>query len=385
MQYDFKTLVDRTGTGALKWEKYKGRDILPMWVADMDFPTCPHIHEALVKLASGGVYGYTVPTEKVLSTVTAYLARHGYANPSPDWIVFSPGLVPALNFCVRCFLKEGDEVATITPVYPPIINAPTQAGHKLHTTAWHRADGTWKLDFDRLEASITPHTRMLILCNPHNPTGRVCTRKELERIGDIARRHDLLIVSDEIHCDLTLDGRRHIPIATISPDLADRTISLMAPSKTYNVPGLSCSFLVIPNADLRQRYLRSTAGFISELNVFGYTALVTAFNEGEAWRQQLLRTFERHRDIVDRFVRERLAPVTYIPQEATYLAWLDVSALGLPNPAAHFEAHGVGLNAGNPFGDPNFLRLNFGTTEARLVQALERMEKAVQAALAARK
>ncbi len=380
MSFDFNTLPDRTGTGSLKWQKYAGRDILPMWVADMDFLSPPAVIEALLARAGNGVFAYTVPRAEITEETISYYGRRHGLTLAPEHLLWSSGLVPAITLISRFLTEPGESVATLTPVYPPILNGPRFAGRDLVTLDWKRSGGTWVMDYDRLEASLTPATRLFLLCNPHNPTGRAMTRAELERVAEMCLKRNITIVSDEIHCDLVLDGRKHIPIASLSPEVADRTITLAAPSKTYNVPGLACAHVFISNAELRRRYNRAVQGIVTEVNCFGYEGCLASYRHGEPWRQELIRVLERNRDLVDSFVRDRLPGVVYTRQEATYLAWLDVRALGLAQPTTHFEQHGVGLSDGTPFGDPQSVRLNFGCPTPRLQAALERMEKAVQAA-----
>ena len=376
--YNFDVCPDRAGYGSLKWDKYQGRDILPLWVADMDFVTAPEIMEGLQKRLDHGVFGYTIPHDSANQAVLDYLKRQHSYEAEASWLNWLPGLVPAINLCCRAFAGETDSIMTATPVYPPFLTAPEYAGRQLIEVPLCLDAEKWTLDFEAMEAAVRPDTKVFILCSPHNPVGRVFTQEELTRLGDFCERHDLLLISDEIHCDLVFDEKaRHIVTATLSPELADRTITLMAPSKTYNLPGLACAFSVIENPRLRLQFQRTIRGIITEVNCFGYAGCQAAYNHGEAWRQALLRYLRGNYELVYQFVKERLPGVTFRPMEATYLAWFDVSELGLDHPAKFFEDHGVGLSDGVPFSGPQHVRLNFGCPRSRLEKGLERMETAI--------
>ncbi len=379
--YDFDTLPDRRRTGSLKWDKYAKRDILPMWVADMDFTSAPEIMAALRERVDHGVFGYTVPYEAANSAILGYLRRaHGYAAQE-DWLNWLPGLVPALTLCCHAFAGPDESVMTATPVYPPFLSAPEYAGRERITVPLRLdARDRWTLDFEAMEKAVKPNTRIFILCNPHNPVGRVYTRAELQELAAFCDRHDLVLISDEIHCDLVWgDSARHLVTATLGPEVAARTVTLMAPSKTYNLPGLSCAYAVIEDPKLRHRFRRAIRGIITEVNCFGYAGCVAAYEHGEPWRQALLAYLKSNYDYLVDFLRARLPGIGHHPMEATYLAWFDVSALGLDDPAGFFERAGVGLSDGVPFGAEQCLRLNFGCPRPRLTEALERMERALRA------
>jgi len=378
--YNFDTCPDRNGLGSLKWDKYNNREILPLWVADMDFTSAPEILAALKKRLDHGVFGYTIPYNEPIQAILNYLKRqHGY-EARASWINFLPGLVPAINMCCHAFTSVGDSVMTATPVYPPFLTAPDYSTRELIAVplCLNSAD-QWTLDFDAMEAAIKPNTRIFILCNPHNPTGRVYTRDELIRLGDFCEKHDLILISDEIHCDLIFDESvRHTVTATLGKSLAERTITLMAPSKTYNLPGLAFAFSIIENEKLRLQFRKTLRGIITEVNCFGYVASTAAYNHGEPWRQELLACLRSNYELVYQFVKENMPDILFRPMESTYLAWFDVSCLELKNPVKFFEDHGLGLSDGTPFGGPQHLRLNFGCPRDRLLYALEKMAAAVQ-------
>ncbi|MBI5769455.1 MAG: putative C-S lyase [Verrucomicrobia bacterium] len=383
MTFDFDTPPERRGTDSQKWQKYAGRDILPMWVADMDFACPPAILDAMRARVDHGLFGYARPTKSATDSVVAALeSRYGW-QIDPAWLVWLPGLVVGLNVTARAFAEAGDEVLTLTPVYPPFMSAPKNSGRVSTTVPFVLESGRWTIDWDALERAVTPRTRMFFLCNPHNPLARVWRRDELVRLAEFCVRHHLVLCSDEIHCDLILDpGLPHIATATLSPEIAARTITLMAPSKTYNVPGLGTSLAIIPDATLRTRFVRATAGIVAEVNNLGYVACEAAYRDCEPWRQQLLAYLCGNRDLILDFVDRELPGVRIeAPIEATYLAWLNLEALALPEPITHFEQHGVGLSECVPFGAArgSHVRLNFGCPRATLAEGLRRMKSALAA------
>ena len=386
MSFDFDTPPLREGTDSQKWQKYAGRDILPMWVADMDFKSSPAIVEALQRRVADGVFGYARPVKSTTDAVVEMLERrHGW-RIDPAWIVWLPGLVVGLNVTAQAFAQPGDEVLTLTPVYPPFMTAPRNSGRVSVRVPFvlNATESRWEIDWDALEAAVTPKTRLFFLCNPHNPIARVWRRDELERLAAFCVRHNLVLCSDEIHCDLILDpALSHIPTATLGSEIAARSITLLAPSKTYNVPGLGTSLAIIPDATLRAQFVRATAGIVAEVASLGFAACEAAYRDGEPWRQELLAYLRGNRDYLVDFVARELPGVKIVaPIEATYLAWLDVSALSLADPIAHFEKHGVGLSDGTFFGAKpgSHVRINFGCPRSTLERGLARIKTAVQQA-----
>ncbi len=374
----FTESIDRRDTGSLKWDKYAGRDILPLWVADMDFRSPEAVLQALHARVDHGVFGYTIPYADVIEAVLDYLKnRHGLVAQK-EWLCWLPGLVPALNLICRATGEAGSGVMINTPVYPPFLSAPVNSDRRRIAVPLSLREDTWEMDWDAMEQAVTPDTKLFILCHPHNPVGRVWAHGEIEQLVDFCERHDLTLVSDEIHCDLILDDLPHIATLSLGERAARRTIALYAPSKTYNLPGLACAFAVIPDEKLRAAFMRTARGIITEINAFGYAGCAAAYRHGEPWRQKLLPVLRANRDLVFDFVRDRLPGIVMHPMAATYLAWLDVRGLKLDNPVAFFEEAGVGLSNGVDFGTPGFLRLNFGCPRARLEEALTRMEKAIK-------
>jgi cystathionine beta-lyase len=378
-RYNFDTCPDRSDLGSLKWDKYKGRDILPLWVADMDFTTAPEILAALQKRLDHGIFGYTIPYDAPVQAVIDYLERqHGY-KAQASWLKFLPGLVPAINLCCHAFVAADESVMTATPVYPPFLGAPDYANRELIKTPLCLENDNWTLDFDAMEAAVKPNTKLFILCSPHNPVARVYTRDELTRLGDFCEKHDLILISDEIHCDLVFDeNATHIVTSTLSQSLAARTVTLMAPSKTYNLPGLACAFSIIEDSKLRLQFQKTIRGIITEVNCFGYAGCEAAYNHGEPWRQELIKYLRGNYELLYKFIKEQMPGITFRPMESTYLAWFDVSRLELDAPTTFFEEHGVGLSDGTAFGGSQHVRLNFGCPRSRLQEGLEKMSRALK-------
>ena len=377
--YKFDTCPERTGFGSLKWDKYKGRDILPLWVADMDFVTAPEILEALQHRLDHGVFGYTIPHEAPIEAVINYLDRQHSYSAKAAWLNFLPGLVPAINLCCHAFTEPGDSVMTATPVYPPFISAPDYAERELiKVPLCLDSQDRWTLDIDAMEAAIQDHTKIFVLCSPHNPVGRVFSKEELTALADFCERHDLILISDEIHCDLVFDAEaKHTLTATLSEQIAERTVTLMAPSKTYNLPGLACAFSVIENTKLRAQFQKTIRGIITEVNCFGYAGITAAYDHGEPWRQALLTYLRNNYNFIYDFISREIPEITFRPMESTYLAWFDVSKLGIKDPVRHFEKHGIGLSDGTPFDGHQHLRLNFGCPHSRLEEGLEKIKAAL--------
>jgi len=378
MKYDFDALVDRHDTGSIKWDRYKGRDIIPMWVADMDFTSPPAIIEAVQRRAAHGVFGYTVASDQLIQVVLDRLKDRYAWDLDPSWLVWLPGVISGLNLACRCVGEVGDEVITTTPIYYPFLQAPENSRRQLVTVPMKLSAGSWRFDLERLEESISSRTRVLLLCNPFNPLGKVLTRQELVELSDICLRRGLVICSDEIHSDLILDAdKAHIPTATLDRGVAEKTITLIAPSKTFNLPGLSCAVAVIPDSHLRNRFKREAQGMIPNVNTLGYEATYAAYSECADWHNELLGYLRGNRDYLESEIK--LIPglqMTHV--EATYLAWIDTSATGLYEPCGFFESFGVGLSDGNQFGGAGYVRLNFGCRRSLLQEAVERIKSALR-------
>lgn len=382
MTHDFDTLTDRRNSDSEKWRRY-GPDVLPLWVADMDFRSPEPVIQALQERVAHGVFGYGAEPSELRGVIVERLERLYGWQVSEEDLVFVPGVVTGFNLACRAVAAPGDGVLMQTPVYPPILAAPAYAGlqrHAMQLTA--DATGRYTVDLDAFAATITPATRLFILCNPHNPVGRAFTRDELAPMADLCLQHRIVIISDEIHCDLLLGDSRHIPIASIAPEIADQTITLMAPSKTFNIAGLKCSFAVIQNRDLRRRYLAARAGLVPGVNVMGFVAALAAYRHGQPWLDDLLAYLNGNVDFLLAYVADHLPGVRVHRPEATTLAWLDCRAAEIPgNPHRFFlERACVAVNDGDTFGPggEGCVRLNFGCPRVVLAEALDRMSEALR-------
>lgn len=379
--YDFDIPPERRGSHSIKWQRVAGRDVIPMWVADMDFAAPPAVIKALRDELEHGVMGYAAPWPSLMEAIVEGIARDHDWQIDPEWIVLIPGVVSGFNLACLLAGEPDDAVITLTPVYPPFLSAPRNARRQLI-----RSDlvlepgakgGRWVCDFDDLAARTTPQTRLLMLCNPHNPVGRSFSRDELQRFAEFAESRDMLICSDEIHCGLVLNpDTPHIPMATLGEDIARRAITLMAPSKTWNIPGLSSAFAIISDPILRQRFQRIADGLVPHTNIMGLVATEAAYRHAHDWRMVLLDYLRGNALQVLQAVAD-MPGVRMTPVDATYLAWLDCRDLVHENPAAFFEAHGVLMSDGRDFGAPGFLRLNFGCSRDLLNEALRRMHQAL--------
>lgn len=382
MAFDFATPVERRcpegGYASQKWHRYDAK-VLPLWVADMDFRSPPAVIDALQARVAHGVYGYGEVPATLTDTLCQWSAKHYDWSIEPEWQQWLPGVVPALHFAAMALTEPGDGVLTIAPIYPPFLAVAERTGRLAQKVMLDepKAPGEpWQLDIDALEAAVTPQTRLLLWCHPHNPTGRVWRHDELAALAELVERHDLWLVSDELHCDLLLDeGARHRPLAAMFPELAKRTITLWAPSKTFNLAGLTSACAVIVDPVLRKRFAAATKGFLPDGNVLGLVAAEAAYRDGEPWRQALLSVLREHRAKLTARVATWPGVQLSVP-ESTYLAWLDMREAGLGDVPYKtlLDETGVALSDGAAFGCPGFVRLNFGTTASQLEAALSRMD-----------
>jgi len=388
--YDFDFLPDRRSTNNGKWRKHP-QDVLPMFVADMDFVPPQPVVEALQDAAARGVFGYPEFNDDMADSpglrevvVARMAARYGW-RVAPEALVFLPGVISAFNLAARTLAlmssQPGGELVVQTPIYPPMLDAAPNAGFTRRDAPLLRgADYRYRIDWDVFEAAFSPATRMFLLCNPHNPVGRVFTRDELARMAEVCLRHGVTICSDEIHSELIYSGARHVPIASLAPEIEQHSITLISPSKTFNLPGLQCSVAIIPNPELRARYVASRAGLVTWVNVMGLIAGEAAYRSGDEWLAQLLPYLETNRDTVVRFVAAEMPGVSMAAPEATYLAWLDCRATGLSQPCQCFlDLARVACSDGAGFGPggEGFVRLNFGCPRPMLAAALQRMKAAL--------
>jgi cystathionine beta-lyase len=382
MTYDFDQPIDRLHSDSTKWHVY-GPDVLPLWTADMDFRVPEPVVAALRERVEHGVFGYCFEPPELRAVIVERLARLYGWRVEPEAIVFQTGVLVGFQHVCRVAASSQDGVLVQPPVYQPIFAAPKHNG-SIHQEAplTMRPDGRWEIDFDAFDAAADNRTRVFILCNPHNPVGRLFSRGELERLAAACLRRNILICSDEIHCDLLFDGNRHVPIASIDPEVARQSVTLMAPSKTFNVPGLRCSFAIIPDPALRQRF--GDDGDFSEINNLGLVAALAAYRDGQEWLDQALAYLQANRDFVMDFVRREMPAIEIVAPEATYLAWLDCRRSGITgSPQAFFLEHArVALQDGAWFGTrgEGFVRLNFGCPRSTLAEALRRMKAVLQTA-----
>ncbi|KAH3761602.1 pyridoxal phosphate-dependent aminotransferase [Pelomyxa schiedti] len=419
MAFDFASCPDRRGTGAIKWDRWgalqatkgpaTGSDIIPMWVADADFASPPCVVDALASRVSHGVFGYTSPSRDVAAAAAAWLGtRHGWAV-APESVVFVPGVVTGMNMFTRCVTSAPSDAHIVPiPSYPPFLSAPANCGSKLQTVEMRQeADGRFVLDSEALERVTNTNTKSFILCQPHNPTGRIFSKEELAMVANHCIKHGLYLLSDEIWADLTLTGK-HIPFA-LCPEAAplmDRVVTLYAASKTFNIAGLSCAIAVIPNPDLRKKFIAAGTGIVPHCNPLGLTASHAAWSQGAPWLDCLLSTLRTNQEAIAQAIKS-CPKLAYHPPEGTYLAWIDATkwspplpstpntdatanpkatATATPSPTTNATAvtspakwaleWGVGVQDGADFGVPGWMRLNFACPPSMLSEALARLTSA---------
>ena len=379
----FASTDSRRETGNIKWDL---QGPIPFGIADMDIESPPCIVDALQQRLNHKFYGYAFMTDDLRHAICAYLhERHGVKNPQPEWLHALPGCVPAFTLVAKASCTRPEhEVMVCSPVYPPMLHCHEDANCRLITVPFAYRNGTWEFDWDAMEAAVTPNTRMFLLCNPHNPLGRVWSMEDLLRLGEFCERHDLILCSDEIHCDLVLnEGLRHNSALTLPENLLQRTVMLSAPSKTFNIAGICFTYMAIPNAELLATIRKIQGHTLPTLNVFAYAASLAAYRDGWTWHTQLLQTLRKNRDFLYDYLAKELPMLHPQPLEATYLAWIDCSALGVDSPHDFFlEKADVYLDNGANFGSPQHVRLNFATSPEILKQGLDAMRDAVRAHLA---
>ncbi len=382
MIYDFDCHVERRATDSVKWQHY-GPDVLPLWVADMDFRSPEPVIEALHRRVAHGILGYGTEPPGLRDVVVERLARLYGWRVGPEALLFVPGVVAGFNWACRQLADPGDGVLVQTPVYPPMLTGHTHLGLSRQEMELTRGpEGRYTVNMEAFEAALRPETRLFMLCNPHNPVGRVFSRAELSDMAEACLRHVITIISDEIHCDLIFPGHRHQPIAAIDPSIAQHTVTLMAPSKTYNIAGLHSSVVIAENPALRARLERGLHELMGGVNILGLVAALAAYRDGQTWLDEALAYLTGNRDFLAQYVREQLPGLAMGVPEATYLAWLDCRQSQIPGDPFRFfldEAR-VALNDGASFGQggKGFVRLNFGCTRAVLSEALDRMREALQ-------
>lgn len=370
--FDFDRPVDRAGTWSLRWDRYAGADVIPLWVADSDFRAPAEVLEALHQRINHGILGYTVPPDELRAAIVERLReRYGWAI-QPSWIVFLPGVVPGLHIAARRLAAPGEHVLVPTPIYQHFKRAVELAPRSHTDVPLVLQAGRWVLDLDVVRRRPA---RLAYLCNPQNPGGTVFSRGELAAFAEATQ--DAIIVSDEIHCDLVLErDRRHVPIASLASEISRRTVTLMSANKAFNFPAAGCAWAIVEDARIREQIAADVHSHVlPSPSVFGYVATLAAFRHGGPWLEAQLDYLRGNRDLV-----ERTLPLPMARVEATYLAWIDCSSLPVTDPWKHFLHHGVALSPGAQFGASRFVRLNFATQRERLAQALARMVQGIPAA-----
>ena len=386
--FDFDQIVDRRDTDSVKHDGAKAHfgsaDLLPMWVADMDFAVPETVSKALLERAAHPVFGYTLYPKTAYDALVGWLLRrHGW-QIDPDWVLFTPGVVPALHAAVMAFTKPDDGVIVQSPVYYPFFSSVTLTGRRVLLNPLELVDGQYRMNLDQFKQHAEQGARMLILCSPHNPVGRVWSPDELADLMEICRAHDITVLSDEIHHDLIFPGHRHHPLAKLG-DNADDIVTAVAPSKTFNIPGLGLSALIVADPKRRSRLRRTMDSVhMTASNPFGIVAFQAAYAHGDVWLDALMAYLEASRRAVSDFIHEEIPEIRLIQPEGTYLLWLDCRSLGLTDEMLkHFFVHKakVGCNPGIVFGEggSGFMRLNIGTPKSRVMEALRRIAEAVRA------
>jgi cystathionine beta-lyase len=379
MSFDFESVIPRRGSGCIKFDRRP--DLDPFWVADMDFTSSPAIIQALHARVDHGVFGYAHPHPGLVAAVLDYLLRVHRVAAQEEHIVHLGGLVPALSLAARAFCQPGEALMTTVPIYPPFLSVHRDARAELITVEHAFSNGKWTFDWEKLDSALTPKTRLFILSNPQNPLGRAFSAAEITQLAEFCERHDLILISDEIHCDLILDpaSTPHFSAARLPATLQKRIITLLSPSKTYNIAGLGYAYAVIFDDSLRRRFSAARGHTLPEINALGYFAAEAAYRHGEPWRQELLACLRSNRDTLATAIATQLPGVTLPNIEATYLAWLDCRALELPNPADFFEKNaGLFLSDGALFSGPGHVRFNFGCPNRRVIHGVGKMAAALQ-------
>ena len=382
LDFNFDELIERRSSGSVKWDVYD-EDVLPLWIADMDFRAPTAVIQALQERAAHGIFGYTLESPRLREQIVARMKALYDWEVRPEEIVFIPGVVVGFNQAAQALARPGEGVLIQTPIYPPFLEIGAHGGLlSQYAPLARNEDGEYGVDLNAFEEVIDNQTRVFVLCNPHNPVGRVFSRRELEGMAEICARHGVWIVSDEIHSDLIFSGHKHIPIASLDGEISRRTITLMAPSKTYNIPGLECSFAIIQDESVREHFQGGRRGLVGGVNLLGLAAAEAAYSQGQGWLDAVMLYLEGNRDYLFDFVRTELLGVHMAKPEGTYLAWLDCHQAGIEGDPGQFflERAKVALNEGKTFGPGGeaFVRLNFATPRRTLEQALQRMKAALQ-------
>lgn len=386
-KYDFDQIVDRSNTNSVKVDAlervFGSKDVIPLWVADMDFLSPPEITEGLKKRVEHGIFGYVEPGEGYFSSIINWLKNRHDWSISKENITFIPGVVKGFAFAIDVFTNDSDKIIIQPPVYPPFKGTTEDLNREIVNNPLILKDGQYSMDFDNLREVAKTGCKMLILCNPQNPSGRIWTKEELSELAEICFDNDIIVISDEIHSDLALPGNKHVPFATVSEKAAQNNITLMAPSKTFNIAGIVSSFAVVENEDIRKKYFDYLlARQLNEGTIFGYLAAQYAYEYGDEWLDQAIEYIQKNIDFADDFLQNHIPQIKVIRPEASFLIWLDCRDLNLSQPELeNFFIHKakLGLNSGTMFGKEGegFMRLNVGCSRITLEKALNNLKKAV--------
>lgn len=386
-KYNFDEIIERRGTGAIKVdaleERYGSTDLIPMWVADMDFKSPQAIAEAIIERAKHGVFGYTKTSQEYYNSIINWVGNYHDWKIKQEWISFIPGIVKGIAFAVDCFTKEDDEIIIQPPVYHPFRIVPTLHHRTVVDNPLILEAGQYKMDIEGLKKMITPASKLLILCNPHNPGGRVWTKQELIDIADICYEQNVLVISDEIHSDLAFTPSKHIPFASVSYKAEQNSITFMAPSKTFNIAGIVSSYSIVPNDKLREQfhaYLSSSE--LESGHIFAYLAAQTAYNEGKDWLIEVKKYLCKNIKYVDNYLKENIPQIKAMIPEASFLIWLDCRELNLSQPdlvSLFIKDAKLALNDGSIFGvgGEGYMRLNIGTPRANVEKAMHNLKAAI--------
>lgn len=382
MKYDFDEIIDRRGTNCVKWDGADNQDVLPMWVADMDFCTAPAIIDALRRRVDHGIFGYTRVPQSYYDAITGWFARrHGW-NIDKDWIIYTSGVVPALSAIIKALTVPGDKVLIQTPVYNCFFSSIRNNGCEIVESPLIYTGNTYSIDFEDLESkALDPKVKAMILCNPHNPAGRVWSRDELIRIGEICIRHDVVVIADEIHCELVMPGYEYTPFASISEEFSRHSVSCVSPSKAFNIAGLQIANIVCADAGRRAKIDRAiNINEVCDVNPFGVIALQAAYNEGAEWLDQLLEYIHGNYECMRRFCEEHLPDFPITKLEGTYLVWMDCRKFGITSAELEkvlIQDAKLWLNAGTMYGKDGegFMRWNIACPRALMIEGLKRFEK----------
>ena len=384
MKYDFDKITQRCGTNSYKWDSTDDKEVLPMWVADMDFPTAPCIINALEKRVEHGIFGYTRVPEEYYDAVISWFSRRHHWKPRREWFIYTSGVVPALSAVIKALTNVGDKVLTLTPVYNCFFSSIRNNGCELDSCALRYEDNTFSIDYEDLERrAADPKTTLMLLCNPHNPSGRVWTREELRRIGDICIKNNVVVVADEIHCELVHPGFTYTPFASVSEEFQKHSVTCVAPSKAFNIAGLQIANIIVENDKWRQRIDKAiNINEVCDVNPFGVIATIAAYNEGEEWLIQLLQYIHGNYLFFKDYCEEHLPQLPVAPLQGTYLAWMDCRSLGIPSEELEEELMKeakLWLNAGSMYGKEGegFMRWNLACPRQLVKEGLERFSQFV--------